>query len=364
MGAEAGAIGHRPAGTGTTRVNDHPLVDALVGNVKTRADFARARDEGWYRVPVATVPESLRDPLLRGRVRSLALYLPSAFRDEGCQVRWVAPIRAVVERQRRELLPDEPEHPRADQPYLRLDLGPLNLLPHPIPSQRLRRIVLIPTTRAKLETAGEINDLFHASPLEDVLWRALKDDGIEAEREYFVDGDWQRRYALDFAIFGNAGNLDVECDGDAYHANPVKAAYDNRRNNFLTARGWKVLRFSTAQIREALPDVLTYVRATLKQCGGASMIDHPVTFADVEPLPDALWQPALWAAEEATGRTVEPRRPERRNTPGSARRGSHGRRRARPDLAAAGSPEADESSVPPVRTRSLWDGVEAEPGEA
>jgi very-short-patch-repair endonuclease len=319
--------------------------------VKSRADFARARDDGWYRVPVATVPESLREPLLDGRVRTLALYLPSAFREEGWQVRWIAPIRGVVERSRRELLPDEPGHPRADQPYLRLDLGPLSLLPRPIPSRRLRRIVLIPTTRAKLETAAEINDLFHASPVEDVLWSAFKDDGIEAEREFFVDGDRQRRYALDFAIFGNEGNLDVECDGDAYHANPEKAVYDNRRNNFLTARGWKVLRFSTGQIREALPDVMAHVRATLKQCGGRSAVYHAVTFADVEPFPDELWQPALWARALATGRAVEPRRRAFGDMPPDKRPRSRRKRAGGAGFAATSGPDARE---PLARTGDLW----------
>lgn len=334
---------------------EHPAVDALVGNVKTHADFARARDEGWYRVPVATVPEDLRGPLLRGRVATLGLYLPHVFGDDGWQVRWIAPIRRVEERPRRDLLPDEPLHPRADQSYLRLDLGPLDLLPRPIPSQRLRRIVLIPTTRAKLETATEINDLFHASPLEDDLWRALKDDGIEAERDYFVDGDWQRRYALDFAIFGQDGNLDVECDGDAYHANPDRAAYDNRRNNFLTVRGWEVLRFTTAQIREEMPDVMAHVRATLKRCGGPSAIYYAVKFADVPPLPEALWQPALWQTAVAAGRPVKPRRPGRRSASVGAPRK---RGRARKATTPADQESASAAGETEAVARSLWEAGE------
>ena len=282
----------------------HPPVDTLVAIVPTRSDFRRMQTEGWYRVPVAKAPA----PLLAGHVQMLAFYLPRVFRDEAWQVRWTAPVLASEIQSRRELLPDEPAHPRAGDLYLRLSLGSLSALPRPIPSRRLRRISFIPTTRVKLETAAEINDLFHASPMEDILWHALKEEGIEAEREYFVDGDNRGRYALDFAVFGQQRNLDVECDGDAYHTNPVSARYDNSRNNYLTARGWSVLRFTTAQIREELPKVVAQVRSTLLTCGGQTYLASADAAA---PPPDLLWQPALWAPTLARGHSVDPRLPAR-----------------------------------------------------
>jgi very-short-patch-repair endonuclease len=290
---------------------DHPPVDALVAIVQWRVDFERIQTEGWYRVPVASAPA----PLLTGQIRMVAFYLPKTFREMAWQVRWAAPLLGTDVMARRALLPSEPFHKRADELYLRLALGPLRTLPQPIPSRRLRRIVFIPTTLAKLETATEINDLFHASPIEDTLWQALKGEGIEAEREYFVPGDRDGRYALDFAIFGQERNLDVECDGDAYHANPTRAKYDNRRNNFLTGRGWSVLRFTTEQIREELPDVLTQVHAALKSCGGVAHMEP--AGAHAQP-PDLLWQGALWGEGGTYGHTVDPRLPARRR-PGKRR---------------------------------------------
>jgi very-short-patch-repair endonuclease len=44
----------------------------------------------------------------------------------------------------------------------------------------------------------------------------------------------------------------VETDGDTWHANPVKAAEDNVRDNALEVHGWSLLRFTTAQIVERL----------------------------------------------------------------------------------------------------------------
>jgi very-short-patch-repair endonuclease len=286
----------------------HPPVDALVAVVPKRADFRRMQTEGWYRVPVAKAPA----PLLAGNVHVLAFYLPRVFGDDAWQVRWTAPLLASEIQSRRELLPDESAHPRAGDLYLRLSLGALSALPRPIPSRRLRRISFIATTRAKLETAVEINDLFHASPIEDLVWQALKEKGIEAEREYFVDGDNRGRYALDFAVFGQQRNLDVECDGDAYHANPTSARYDNNRNNFLTAHGWSVLRFTTAQVREELPKVVAQVRSTLQTCGGQACL--PPADPPEEP-PNLLWQPALWAPTLARGHSVDPRLPARPRRP-------------------------------------------------
>jgi len=220
---------------------------------------------------------------------------------------------------RRELLPEEPAHARSDHVYVRLALGPLAPLPRPIPSRRLRRIVFIPTTRAKLETAGEINDLFHASPLEVIVWQALKAEGLQPKREYYVPGDLKGMYALDFALFGQRRNLDIECDGDAYHLSRASARYDNRRNNFLTSRGWSVLRFTSAQIAEELPDVMYQVRTAVKDCGGMAAAPE----AGVAT-PARVWQPGLWGASTEGARDLTPRLP----TPRKARPATTRRRRA------------------------------------
>lgn len=281
----------------TTR-QAHPPVDALVAIVPRRGDLERARLQRWYRIPADKAPA----PLLAGQISTIAFYLPKGFGGDAYHVRWQAPLLGFTTHPRLELLPDEPHHPRATDPYLRLELGSLEPLAQPIPSRRLRRIVFIATTRAKLATAAEINDLFHSSPLEDRLWNVLKAEGYEPEREYYVPGDRNARYALDFAIFGHQRNVDVECDGDTYHLNRDSARYDNLRNNFLTTRGWCVLRFTTAQLIHELPEVMAQVRSTVKSCGG-----EVATAPTPAPILDPLWQPALWDPSIAQGRPVNPR---------------------------------------------------------
>jgi len=57
---------------------------------------------------------------------------------------------------------------------------------------------------------------------------------------------------LDFAIYYVKGQLDVETDGDYWHANPDKASVDNLRNNALATLRRKVIRFNDHQIWEEM----------------------------------------------------------------------------------------------------------------
>lgn len=137
---------------------------ALVALVPSKRDWRIIETEHWYRVPVATAPEGIE------RLRWIAFYLPAAFGADKWTVGWLARVSGITTRPRRELLPDEPGHPRADQPYYRLELDELERLEHPIPSRRRRRVVFIPTSLERLRTASEISDL----SLRKVQGRGLK----------------------------------------------------------------------------------------------------------------------------------------------------------------------------------------------
>jgi len=104
--------------------------------------------------------------------------------------------------------------------------------------------------------------------LEDRLWAKLKQLEIQAERQERVEVN-NRNYMLDFNIYCTKGKIDVETDGDTYHANPEKSAKDNLRNNDLEAAGWKVLRFTTAQIREQMTEYcVPNIAETINYLGG------------------------------------------------------------------------------------------------
>ena len=99
----------------------------------------------------------------------------------------------------------------------------------------------------------QINDLYDESSLEDQLWAAFKRLQIRAERQELV-AIKDRNYFLDFAIYCASGKIDVETDGDEWHANPEKAALDNLRDNDLESVGWRQLRFTAHQLREQMAE--------------------------------------------------------------------------------------------------------------
>jgi very-short-patch-repair endonuclease len=239
--------------------------EALVAILNNRHDFNLAYDQQWYRIPVSSVNTLLKQ---RWPPQWLAFYQTRVFGQEGHAVNYYAQVIDIREASRQELFPDEPLNAKSDRRYYKLMLQPLQRLPDPIFSRRFRRIVFIPTTTEKFFKAVEINDLFDESPLEDKLWAEFKRLQIQAERQELVEAN-NRNYMLDFNIYCAKGKIDVETDGDTYHANPEKAAEDNVRNNDLEAAGWKVLRFTTAQIQERMGEYcIRNITDTINGLGG------------------------------------------------------------------------------------------------
>lgn len=126
-----------------------PVLVAILNNVR---DFHLARDHAWYRIPVKSAPR-----LTHAHV--LAFYQTKAFGADRWSINWYAEVRRVERLTRRELLPEQPDHPRAADEYYCLRLGPLQRRERPIPSRVLRRVTFIPTTWQKFQQAEEINDL-------------------------------------------------------------------------------------------------------------------------------------------------------------------------------------------------------------
>jgi hypothetical protein len=137
----------------------------LVAVMTDPRDLEIARVLGWYRIPVASAPKTLR-------VDWIAFYLTSDFGEEKWSIRYLARVRGHELVRRRELLRDEPDHLRADEPYFKIQLGPLVKLPKPIPSRRWRRFIFLYTTGEHLERAHEIKDLrVPSSQTRDLLLR-------------------------------------------------------------------------------------------------------------------------------------------------------------------------------------------------
>ncbi len=156
-----------------------PQERVLVAVVPRLADWARVQAEGWYRLPYSRAPQRLAADYL-------AFYHPGCF---AAPLRWTVTYFAAVRRYRlltrAELLPQEADHPRSGELYYKLELGPLEALPAPIPSARLRRVTFIATTLPHLLAAREINDLWARETQTQRLRRAYdgREQGTHALRE-------------------------------------------------------------------------------------------------------------------------------------------------------------------------------------
>jgi very-short-patch-repair endonuclease len=248
---------HKPRSSSQPSKRGEALV-CVMNNVR---DWKIAHDDLWYRIPAEKAPK-------RWPPEWIAFYQTKIFGDEAFTVTWYGRVKWIDRLRRRDLFPDEGQHAKSNREYFQVHLESLQRLPKPIPSRRLRLIVFIPTTLHKLTTAEEINDLFDDSPLEDALWSEMKRLEMRAERQYYLkhDGDW---FALDFALFCQKGNLDVETDGDRWHSALERIPEDNRRNNALAALGYQVLRFNTAQVREEMVEYcVPQLVETVNRLGG------------------------------------------------------------------------------------------------
>jgi len=93
--------------------------------------------------------------------------------------------------------------------------------------------------------------------------KALEKADIYAEPQYsflLVSG---KELKMDFAIVHR--KLDIECDGIKYHTKLHQIERDNRRTKILNAKGWKVLRFSSADIYHRMDFCIDEIKGAMEK---------------------------------------------------------------------------------------------------
>ncbi len=229
------------------QVEDPPVLVVVMNNQR---DWQIVQTARWYRIPLQRAPKQVA-------AAYLAFYQTAAFPEERWIIRSYASVESYRLVTRRELLPDEPDHPRADELYYRVALGPLRALPHPIPSRKLRRITFIPTTLQRLLAARDVSELWPAPAAATKLWYALQAAGLEAERDYEIR-EGRVAYTVDLALFCQRGGVGIACGEQG-------AAV--ARSSLTFAPNWSILRFGAAE----LADTAQCVRRICDQvaaCGG------------------------------------------------------------------------------------------------
>jgi hypothetical protein len=148
----------------------------LVCLLPTLRDMEIARLLGWYRIPLRTAPKVVA-------VDYLAFYQPGSFAERGGRIEYVAPVRGHELATRAELLKDEVDHPRANEEYFKVQIGPLERLGRPIVAEKWRRLTFLYTTGEYLLKAETLNDLVVQSDERALLWQSLR-ERAEQDQQY------------------------------------------------------------------------------------------------------------------------------------------------------------------------------------
>jgi len=159
----------------------YPEDRVLVTYMPKPSDFTLLQQEGWYRIPRAHAPKGLL-------AEYYAFYFGRHFGDEKWSIRYYAPRRGHELVTRRTLFPQEQDHPRANELYYRVQLGPLQELNRPIISLQWRRITFIHTTWDRFMEATEVHDLFvEGDDYVDRLYATLREGQANSDAAYLTD---------------------------------------------------------------------------------------------------------------------------------------------------------------------------------
>lgn len=156
---------------GCGRAAMFPEDRVLVGVINRKRDLDVLLTECWYRIPQARMPQGVY-------AEYLAFFLSrAAARGRGASgIYYFARFAGVELLHRRDLLPDEAGHPRADERYYKVQLTQLEEKAPPILNSTRRSISFIFTTWDRFVGAVDVCDLYSSADYYvDRIFYALQD---------------------------------------------------------------------------------------------------------------------------------------------------------------------------------------------
>ncbi|MEA4812572.1 MAG: hypothetical protein VB108_08390 [Anaerolineaceae bacterium] len=157
--------------SGTRGIPETELV--LVAVLPEPRDLEIARVLGWYRIPLKSAPKIIS-------VDYLAFYQTGKFaKAERWQISRIAKLKGHELTTRKELLRDQIGHPRANEEYYKLQLGPLIALQNPIPAGSWKRITFFYTTIGRLNKAQTMADLPVHDEERALIWQTLRQKAVQ-----------------------------------------------------------------------------------------------------------------------------------------------------------------------------------------
>ncbi len=159
----------------------YPEDRVLVGVVNRVSDLEHARCDHWYRIPMARISRGLH-------TEYLAFFLSRNFGDKNGGIHYYARRTGHELVRRCDLLPDEPNHSRANDRYYKIQLGELRQKIPPVLNPTRRAVVFIHTTWDRFVAASQISELYStADYFVDRVYYALRSAGVPAERYWEAD---------------------------------------------------------------------------------------------------------------------------------------------------------------------------------
>lgn len=225
----------------------YPEDRVLVGVINRKRDFEKAQLEHWYRVPKDKAPNGIH-------AEYIAFFLSRAFGDLNGGIHYYARRTGTEMARRRDLLPEETNHKRADKTYYKLQFSDLRRKAPPILNPTKRPISFIHTTWDRFEQAKVIADLYSdADEFVDRVFHALGRTKPHAERV------WESSRQSD----DGGAQIRVECKEGIVIASTMP---DTEHVIRLPTRG------SAADVQSSVEAIKTAIR----QHGGPMMIAVPL----------------------------------------------------------------------------------------
>lgn len=229
----------------------------LISVLKEKKDLDILLKKHWYRIPLIFAPKR--------KTKYIAFYQPASFGKYGGCIKFYALIKNCKIIKRKYLLPDEYDHPMADEDYYKIYFKKILKLQNPILNKNRMRISFGFTTLEKLFKAKSIAEVFDVWPIEEIIFSALKKRGINFSREHIFYLKNGKKYRLDFAIFCKRGYLNIECDSDKWHSQRSQRIKDYLRDKTLEKEGWTILRLSENEITKNIKNCIHRIEENIKK---------------------------------------------------------------------------------------------------
>jgi hypothetical protein len=161
----------------------------LVGVVNRKRDLETVLNERWYRIPVSRMPRGVN-------AEYMAFFLSGPFMERNGAVHYFAECRGVELVRRRDILPREKNHPRAQEQYYKVQLGPIETKNPPVKNTTRRSLAFVYTTWDRFVHAQTILDLYNDSDkYVNRIYYTLSEVGMKHDRA------WQQQFRGDRVPF-------------------------------------------------------------------------------------------------------------------------------------------------------------------